>query len=112
PCHGKKAVCINTFGGNFKCLCEPGKEGDRCDQGSHCFPCFSVRWRNVTCSVYDDAQFMRSMRLKATVVDRQMSRTKCTEDKWGFDQNTGDMWVARGCRARFCVDFEAKPMMR
>ncbi|CAH1781297.1 unnamed protein product, partial [Owenia fusiformis] len=79
PCYGEKAVCINMFGGNFKCLCPSGAEGDRCEKGAHCFDCFSVRWRNVTCSVHDDAQFMQSFQLKTPTVDRQISRTQCSE---------------------------------
>ncbi|CAH1798002.1 unnamed protein product [Owenia fusiformis] len=107
PCYGEGAVCINTFGENFKCLCPPGMEGDRCNTGSHCFSCSSVRWRNVTCSVFDDASFLREMDFSGPpTVTTRMSRTKCTNDKWGFDDGNGDMWVAKGCRAKFCIEFE------
>ncbi|CAH1798100.1 unnamed protein product [Owenia fusiformis] len=107
PCYGKGSVCINTFGENYKCLCPPGMEGDQCDTGSHCFSCSSVRWRNVTCSVFDDAAFLREMNFSGPpIVTTQMSRTKCRNDKWGFDAGTGDIWVAKGCRAKFCIEFE------
>ncbi|CAH1778567.1 unnamed protein product [Owenia fusiformis] len=107
PCHGEDAVCINTFGGKYKCLCPPGANGDRCGQGTHCFQCASRRWRNVTCPLFDDKPFLASMSIHNVTLETQISRTRCTmNDRWNFDYRTGYMWVAKGCRGEFCVHFQ------
>ncbi|CAH1792772.1 unnamed protein product [Owenia fusiformis] len=108
PCHGEDAVCINTFGGNYKCLCPSGTNGDRCGEGTYCFPCASKRWRNVTCPVFNDKPFLTSMSVQDVTLKTQISRTKCTmADNWSFDYRTGFMWLAKGCRGEFCVHYQA-----
>ncbi|CAH1793557.1 unnamed protein product, partial [Owenia fusiformis] len=107
PCLGQGSICMNTFGDNYRCLCPPGSSGERCEQGTFCFQCSSYRYAKRTCEPMARAPaYIRDATLRLPVLNKQISRRKCTSDLWGTDQwSSRKLWVNGGCRAKFCVTY-------
>ncbi|CAH1793549.1 unnamed protein product, partial [Owenia fusiformis] len=108
PCLGQGSICMNTFGGNYRCLCPPGSRGKQCELGDFCFVCSSRRFRRAECTPMDSAPaYIRDGTLGVPTLSRQISKAACTlDDTWGMSWSANrTMWVDNGCRARFCLTF-------